>query len=596
MILNRLFELAQRKQLLEDPAFEMKPVPYVVVVDEGGRFLGVDERRGETVTIKKTKNGDTEKRTLDRGIPRLSPRAHGSTASQGFACFFMDTLPRVLPMIVEQRDQAKVDRSRKTFWEQIDAAAAATNDAALLAVQAFGRQVHHDEAVAAQVRAAIAEKNPASGDRVTFAFHPDGGKTILERPAIRRWFAGFFKQFTAAKQKDGPIGFCTLTQSVGPLPKSHAIKLNGIPGGLPTGVSIVSFDKAAFRHYDMEGAANAAIGYDGADGYARGFQWLREDKDHHLTVGGTLFLFWTREDAKTDFIMALGESNSEQVKNALERLFKGQENDAIDKADDFYLLAVSGNSARAVIRDYLERPLGQVRAAIRKWFDDLRIADSSKDYQGQPNGAFPMWMLANATALESDRVAPDTRIRLMHAALTGGPIPESLLSSCVQRLRAEGSDGFRATRMALIKLILIRREIPVSETLNRDESHPAYLCGRLLSILEQIQYAALGDVNANVVDKFYGTFSAAPALVFARLVSNAQNHLKKLRGENPGSFVSNDRRLGEILSLLGTTPPPAQFSLQDQGRFALGFYHEKVKRFEEIADRKAAKAAKSETK
>ena len=101
----------------------------------------------------------------------------------------------------------------------------------------------------------------------------------------------------------------------------------------------------------------------------------------------------------------------------------------------------------------------------------------------------------------------------MHAALSGGPVSDALLSACLRRLRADGGDGFRSTRLALIKLILKRREIPVTETLNADERHPAYLCGRLLSVLEQIQYDALGDVNANVVDKFYGTFSAAPALV-----------------------------------------------------------------------------------
>ena len=136
----------------------------------------------------------------------------------------------------------------------------------------------------------------------------------------------------------------------------------------------------------------------------------------------------------------------------------------------------------------------------------------------------------------------------------------------------------------------------MSETLNADECHRAYLCGRLLAVFEQIQYAALGDINANVVDRFYGTFSAAPALVFARLVSNAQNHLRKLRRDKPGAFVGNDRRLGEVLKLLGTAPPPTQFSLQDQGRFALGYYHERAKRFEEIAERKAEKAAKAEAK
>ena len=73
----------------------------------------------------------------------------------------------------------------------------------------------------------------------------------------------------------------------------------------------------------------------------------------------------------------------------------------------------------------------------------------------------------------------------------GDPVPDAALSGCLGRLRVEGSDGFRPARMALIKLTLLRRNIPVTETLNSDEANPAYVCGRLLSVFEQIQYAAL---------------------------------------------------------------------------------------------------------
>lgn len=123
----------------------------------------------------------------------------------------------------------------------------------------------------------------------------------------------------------------------------------------------------------------------------------------------------------------------------------------------------------------------------------------------------------------------------------------------------------------------------MSEMLDPDERHPAYLYGRLLCMFEQIQYAALGDVNANVVDKFYSVFSAAPAQVFNRLFSNAQNHLRKLRTERPGSFVSLDKRLTELVALLPASPPAGQLSVRDQGRFALGYYNQRAKQFEEIA-------------
>jgi CRISPR-associated protein Csd1 len=171
-----------------------------------------------------------------------------------------------------------------------------------------------------------------------------------------------------------------------------------------------------------------------------------------------------------------------------------------------------------------------------------------------------------------------------------------VLVGCLRRLAVEGSGGFRAPRMALVKLILTRRNIPVTEQLNSDETHPAYVYGRLLAVFEQIQYVALGDVNANVVDKFYATMSSAPAMVVGRLDINARNHLRKIRGEKPGLAVNLEKQLMAVLDLLGAAPPPARVPLMDQGRFALGFYHEKAKRFEEAAERKAEKAAKAELK
>ncbi len=137
----------------------------------------------------------------------------------------------------------------------------------------------------------------------------------------------------------------------------------------------------------------------------------------------------------------------------------------------------------------------------------------------------------------------------------------------------------------------------MNEKLDADATNRAYLLRAAASDFRGDPVCcSLGDVNANVVDKFYGTFSAAPALIFARLYSNAQNHLRKIRGENTGKAVNLDKRLAEVTSLLPSSPPAGNLSLQDQGRFALGYYHQKATTFAEIAERKAEKAAKAESK
>ncbi len=597
MILQRLYQLAVRERLLDDLAFEEQPVPFIVQVGQNGEYLGIEERRG-TITIPSKKKDGPPKTFSDKGRILLVPRAHGNTANQGFARYFVDTLARVLPV----SDEEKSVRSRKTFWEQMDRAGCDTNDPALRAVLSLGQRIQSDAALTARIKTDVEGLKPGASDRCTFAWHPDQGTTVVERDAVRSWFQQFFQSLNTTRQQQGPSGVCQLTETVGPMPTTHSIRLSGIPGGLPTGVSIVSFDKAAFESYGLEGTANAGIGYLGADGYLRALtalisNKLRDNPRTRLRVGDVLFLFWTRKPADTGFMDLLDSPDAAQVEHLFASARAGQEDQSLSDTNDFYLLGLSANSARAIIRDYLEAPLPCIKRNLAKWFGDLRIADLSKEGAGKPTSRFPLWLLAGSTALDMDQVAPETPTYLLTAALKGDPVPESLLVACVRRLRAEGSAGFRPARMALIKIILLRRNIPVTETLNPDETHPAYLYGRLLAVFEQIQYAALGEVNANVVDKFYGTFSAAPALVFSRLAANAQNHLRKLRGmeDKRPLLIALNKLLTDLYGLLPPAPPRRQLSLEEQGRFALGYYHQRARRFEAAAERKARVAAEPET-
>ena len=124
--------------------------------------------------------------------------------------------------------------------------------------------------------------------------------------------------------------------------------------------------------------------------------------------------------------------------------------------------------------------------------------------------------------------------------------------------------------------------------LNDYETHPAYLCGRILAILARIQHAALGDVGAGVVQRYYAATSATPALVLGRLVRTAQiAHLPKIEG---GLRVWFDRQLAEVWGKLKQRPP-AVLTLEGQTLFAMGYYHQNAKRSEsskEDADHETA--------
>ena len=112
-----------------------------------------------------------------------------------------------------------------------------------------------------------------------------------------------------------------------------------------------------------------------------------------------------------------------------------------------------------------------------------------------------------------------------------------------------------------------------------DELEPAnedvaYRCGRLLAVIEEVQRTALGDVNSTVVDRFYGTASTAPISVFSRLIRGAQPHLAKLRRDRRGAYRALDARLQEVLKPVQSFP--SVLDLEQQGLFALGYYHQRA--------------------
>lgn len=601
MIIQRLYELAQRENLAGGIAFEKLAVPFMVSFDENGSYLGILDRRSEQTIPSKGKNAKP-KIVRENGKVIPIPRAHGNTANRGFARYFVDTLPRVLPFVFDKKDEAKCAASRKTFWEQIAFASKALNDPALSAAARFGEKVATNNTLIQQIAKDIEALKPGLTDRCGLAFLSDHGVSFSEKANLKKWYAGFLESLNTNKLDKMTKGFCQITGEETSIPYSHGFTFKGVPGGLPTGAYMVSLDKDSFQSYGLDGAVNSGIGIEAAQGYSLALQFLLESPlseaipdsqpiprwESKIRVGGNLFLFWTREIQDLGFMALLESADPDAVRALLASALKGKETKALD-TNDFYLLVLTGNAARIVVRDYLETPLSEIQGHFAKWFNDLDLAPLFPDKNEKP--FFGLFELVKATAGDVADPLPTTPTRLLMAALRGDPLSDAILAACLRRIKVEGAKGCTRPRLSLVKLFLVRKGILVTEALNTDERNPAYLYGRLLEIFDEIQYAALGDINAGVVDKFYGTFSAAPAMVMARLFANAQNHLRKLKNEKPGAAVNLERKLTQLVGLLPPQAPKGQLSLRDQGLFALGFYHQKAHSNQERLDRKATKEA-----
>lgn len=603
MILQRLYELAERENLLDDPSLARQPVPFVVQVGPGGKYLGIQERRSPIVTPSRKKDAPPKTRP-GRGDDLLVPKPHGNTANKGFACFFADTLARVMPL----DDDAKSARSRETFWKQLEQAAKDTGDAALVAVSDFGRALASDPALVDRVRADLSEKNAKPSERCTFAFDPDDGTTIVERPAVRSWYRSFYDAVMGARAASSVQGLCQITGERTALPRSHATKIAGVPNGISSGVSVVSYDKAAFESYGLDGAVNSGIGARAADGYTRALNDLIANKlpggrRTRRVIGDVLFVYWTRRRVDDDALVLLDEPTPEQVERLLTSAADGRQS-ATTEPNDFYCLGLTGNGARAMVREYLEVPLSRVRENLARWFADLRIVDERRL---EARCDFPLWMLANATVRESKDLPPDIATALHSAALKGAAVPDHVLAACLRRIRVEGATAaFLPQRMGMIKLILNRKPSKgvtmLTEALNpeAERTSPGYACGRLMACLARCQHPKSFGAEAQILERYFASASTTPRFVFPVLLRLNRHHVRKARDESPGLAANLEReledRIAPFLPGPGGDPDfPAVLSLHEQGRFALGYYQQRAAYRAASAQRKAAQAAAAET-
>jgi len=174
---------------------------------------------------------------------------------------------------------------------------------------------------------------------------------------------------------------------------------------------------------------------------------------------------------------------------------------------------------------------------------------------------------------------------LLHTALKGGPLPLWLLFQAVKRNRAE--QKVTRSRAALIKMVLQSQSLIMLQEdtmaeLDATNQNPAYLCGRLLAVLEAVQRTAIPDAKTTITDRFFGAASSAPASVFGPLLRGAQAHLSKLRRERPSTHQALVRKLEDIQ--VGLSAFPKILTLEQQGFFSLGYYHQRA------SDRAGARA------
>ncbi len=588
---------------LSEMAFEEKPVKFVIEINESGHFLGVIER-----TFEKTQSNGKRVKTVRLTELLLVPRTPENRNSGIHPLLTCDAIQYVVGPLIDvwsKREQlGRHSDCHSGFIKLINRAATETKDFALEACVHF----YNDKAQVEKARQVLAGKKAKGTDSVVLSVRPseiclqDPGGLVIEREAVREFWRKDFRERFNARHAAGGEGMCLISGKFGPIATTHN-KIKGVAhlGGRAE-VSLMSFDKPAFRSYGWEQNANSPISPERAAAYVLALNDLLRYGEHrqglsreklvrtrsNFDYGGLALLYWTREPTDENPMSLFEDPQPEHIKKLLNSPFSGIESLAGLRANEFYLLSVSGNGGRLVVHDWFCNSLNDVWENINRWFAGMSIADVFNGGRvAQPVGVYELLKVISPPRVKpNDKVNAERTMRLVRRALYGLPLSYSILAAALARLRlVSGVNRLVPARIGLIRLcvndiLMIKKEggVLMAESLDPNQEHPAYICGRIFAIYESLQYQAQGKLNVNITDHYYGLASTYPQLAFPKLEILSKNHLKKLKRENGAAAYAVAGRIDELTEkmVINGAKYPEQLNIEDQGRFAIGYHHQRA--------------------
>lgn len=408
---------------------------------------------------------------------------------------------------------------------------------------------------------------------------------VHERPAVR----AAWSNNCAAKAPDAE-GMCLITGSEGSLARLHpAIK--GVAGAQPSGAALISFNLDAFTSYGKDQNFNAPVGREAAFAYTTALNRLLSGGSRQkVRIGDTTLVFWAERETLAESLLAglldpqiqtdlLGAADDGAVKSLrviLEAARIGRVQDAVDEPDvPFYVLGLSPNAARLSVRFWYESTVGEIVRNIGRHFREAAIV---KSYESDPE--YPSaWQFLRETAPlgKSENISPLLAGAFMRSVLTGSFYPQNLLQTVLTRIRAD--QRINTLRASLIKACLIRNHNhgEIGMSLDSSSTNVGYRLGRLFAVLEGIQSEANRGISSTIRDKYFGSAAVTPQKIFPMLFGLAQQHLAKLRRDpdRKGFAVFFDKKIQEILSSFDASALPSFLNPENQGLFAIGYYHQR---------------------
>ena len=559
MILQALNEYYERK--VADPesgiapeGFEHKEIPFVIVIDTTGDLVNIEDTR-QTINKKL--------RARSFLVPQGEKRSVNVAAN-----LLWDNTEYVFGVPVKGKSE-RVKLQHQAFIQRIHSLNL-DNDEGICAVLKFLGDSPQKKLDDSEHAEEIKSGSPFMSFRLN-----TNADLVCQREAV-------INQLRQTSSTNTQIGFCLISGKIGTQANLQpAIK--GVQGTNTTGGNIVSFNLSAFNSFGKQQGTNAPMGEKASFAYTTALNHLLgKDSIQKLRVGDATTVFWSdkKSHIEDDFNAWFDEpdkDNPDKLTETVRALLKSVDTGALpaeDHQSQFFILGLAPNSARISVRFWHTGTVADFSSKIAKHFHDLEIAHAPH----QRDHLSIWWLLRSIAALgKSDNIPPNLAGDWMRTILNGSAYPETLFQSAIRRIHAEREVSYE--RAAIIKACLNRKikfqnqpEKEMKVPLDKDNTNPGYRIGRLFAVMEKIQEEASPSINATIRDRYYSAASGTPASVFPILLRMKNHHSGKLEKSREIYF---EKLMGEVVSDIAANGFPAQLSLADQGRFAIGYYHQR---------------------
>ena len=543
--------------------------------------------------------------------PRLSvPKAVRTSATRPF--LLVEGPEYVLGLPVGTGDTAANRAKKRTaaYWDLLRRCADETGSSGVLAVARLesdpeGLSTIRERLSVGRVQCDDGEQRrilTARESKQWIAFRVDGSYVHEEQDVAAFWAA------EVEHESGDKEGRCSVCGQIGPLARKSPVKAKGVGAA-----AVTSADKPAFQSFGLKGYPTTSVCLEcayrvtvafndlmdwSAGGSERGSAAVNNRGGSH-GIGSAKIAYWSTGDPEfaMNAMRSLEDPSSADVAEMLRSPHSRMGAPLLQDAA-FHSFTASGNSGRVVFRDWIDVPLRQIRANLETWFARVRIVD----WHGVQQSRVGITKLIASTVRRPKQIRSAEGLALLRTALLGAPFPLRLLAAAVRR--AEVERRMTHARASLLKAGVLYRGDCAGTRTDEQESHymnnepnhnltrlnpshpsPAYHLGRLLAVLDEIQYQA--QEHATVVDRNIGAATNSPMAVFPRLLEMARKaHLPKIeRAEKKGRRNILQRRLENLI--------PAEFprglGVEEKSLFMVGLYHEEADRRARIAAARAEK-------